>query len=648
MPETMNAPNALKYNAAQPKEFLKECAALFREKTKSMKKRIVVCAGTGCVANGSLDVFDALEKKIAADGLNVHVTLDYEGETRQGDFLRISKSGCQGFCQAGPLVNIGDILYTGVKVGDVDEIVETTLKNGGIVERLLYVDKHNKNRKCLGQKEIPFYQRQTRVSLKPCGLFDPEDIVEYVAHDGYEAARRAWCEMTPETVCEEIKVSGLRGRGGGGFPTGRKWELTLKEKNDKKYVICNADEGDPGAFMDRSVMEGNPHCVIEGMMIAARGIDANEGYVYVRLEYPLAVQRVRKAVEDAVTFGILGDNVFGTGRSFRLHVMEGAGAFVCGEETALMASLEGQRGMPRPKPPFPAQSGLWGKPTVINNVETLAAVPYIILQGAKKYREVGTEGSPGTKTFALTGHVVNTGLIEVPFGATLREIIFDIGGGVIDEKGEIANNAFKAVQIGGPSGGCLTEKHLDLPLDFDSLRSVGAMVGSGGLVVMNKSTCMVQMARFFMQFTQNESCGKCLLCREGTKQMLALLDDVIEGNGSQQTLDILDQVATTVAKGSLCALGKTAPNPVLSTLRHFRPEVEAHIFQKKCPSNQCKALCKPEILADKCVGCTACARKCPVDAISGERKNVHVIDQDKCIKCGECVKACKFGAVVGI
>ncbi|HBT78204.1 MAG TPA: NADH-quinone oxidoreductase subunit F [Planctomycetaceae bacterium] len=613
-----------------------------------MKKRIVVCAGTGCVANGSLDVFDALEKKIAADGLNVHVTLDYEGETRQGDFLRISKSGCQGFCQAGPLVNIGDILYTGVKVGDVDEIVETTLKNGGIVERLLYVDKHNKNRKCLGQKEIPFYQRQTRVSLKPCGLFDPEDIVEYVAHDGYEAARRAWCEMTPETVCEEIKVSGLRGRGGGGFPTGRKWELTLKEKNDKKYVICNADEGDPGAFMDRSVMEGNPHCVIEGMMIAARGIDANEGYVYVRLEYPLAVQRVRKAVEDAVTFGILGDNVFGTGRSFRLHVMEGAGAFVCGEETALMASLEGQRGMPRPKPPFPAQSGLWGKPTVINNVETLAAVPYIILQGAKKYREVGTEGSPGTKTFALTGHVVNTGLIEVPFGATLREIIFDIGGGVIDEKGEIANNAFKAVQIGGPSGGCLTEKHLDLPLDFDSLRSVGAMVGSGGLVVMNKSTCMVQMARFFMQFTQNESCGKCLLCREGTKQMLALLDDVIEGNGSQQTLDILDQVATTVAKGSLCALGKTAPNPVLSTLRHFRPEVEAHIFQKKCPSNQCKALCKPEILADKCVGCTACARKCPVDAISGERKNVHVIDQDKCIKCGECVKACKFGAVVGI
>ena len=638
----------MKTDISTPKEFLHEGADLFREKTKAVTKRIVVCAGTGCVANGSLEVFAALEKKLTETGINAHAVLKYEGETYSDDYTRISKSGCQGFCQAGPLVNIGDILYTGVTVDDVDEIVDTTLVKGGVVERLLYVDRHNKNRKCLGQKEIPFYQRQTRITLKPCGLFDPEDIYEYIANDGYEAARRAWCDMTPETVCEEVKVSGLRGRGGGGFPTGLKWQFTLKEKNEKKYVICNADEGDPGAFMDRSVMEGNPHCIIEGMMIAARGIEANEGYIYVRLEYPLAVQRIKKAVADATRLGILGDNMFGTGKSFVLHVMEGAGAFVCGEETALMASIEGDRGMPKPKPPFPAQSGLWGKPTVINNVETLASIPYIILNGAKKYRECGTESSPGTKTFALTGHVVNTGLIEVPFGSTLREIIFEIGGGVIDENGDISNEAFKAVQIGGPSGGCLTEKHLDLPLDFDSLKTVGAMVGSGGLVVMNKNTCMVQMARFFMQFTQNESCGKCLLCREGTKQMLALLDDIIEGNGSQETLDILDEVASTVSKGSLCALGKTAPNPVLSTLRYFRPEIEAHIFQKKCPSNQCKALCKPEILADKCVGCTACARKCPVDAITGERKKTHVIDQDKCIKCGECVKTCKFHAIVGI
>lgn len=638
----------IQHSSTSPKEFLAECTQLYKEKTKGTKKRIVICAGTGCVANGSLEVFAALEKKIKEEGLDVLVRLHYEDDNQPNDFLRISKSGCQGFCQAGPLLSVGDLLYTGVKASDVEEIVEKTVKNGETIERLLYVDRHDNNRKCHGQDDIPFYKLQTRICLKPCGIFDPEDVVEYIAACGYEAARRAWHEMTPETVCEEIKVSGLRGRGGGGFPTGLKWQFTLKEKNEKKYVICNADEGDPGAFMDRSVMEGNPHCVIEGMMIAARGIEANEGYIYVRLEYPLAVQRVRKAVEDATTLGIIGDNVLGTGKPFHLHVMEGAGAFVCGEETALMASIEGNRGMPKPKPPFPAQSGLWGKPTVINNVETLASVPYIILEGAKKYRSVGTQGSPGTKTFALTGHVVNTGLIEVPFGATLREIIFDIGGGVILEDGKIDNDAFKAVQIGGPSGGCLTKEHLDLPLDFDSLKSVGAMVGSGGLVVMNKDTCMVQMARFFMQFTQNESCGKCLLCREGTKQMLALLDDIIAGNGSQQTLDILDQVAVTVAKGSLCALGKTAPNPVLSTLRHFRNEVEAHIFQKRCPSNQCKALCQPEIITEKCKGCTICAKKCPVGAISGERKMPHKIDPALCIKCGECRKACKFGAIVGV
>ena len=639
-------------NLTTPNVSLSEFAKDYLAATKNTKRRVVVCAGTGCVANGSMEVFHALEKKIAELGIDVVVQLKYENGEDQtgkgGPFLHLTISGCQGFCQAGPLVSVepDGLLYTHVQVSDVDELVETTLHKGGVVERLLYVDKAT-NRQCAGPKEIPFYQRQSRTVLEHCGHFDPEDIHEYIAHQGYEAARRAWTEMSPETVCEEIKVSGLRGRGGGGFPTGLKWQFTLKEKNEKKYVICNADEGDPGAFMDRSVMEGNPHAVIEGMMIAAHGIGADEGYIYVRLEYPLAVARVRKAVEEATKVGILGDNVFSTGKPFTIQIMEGAGAFVCGEETALIASVEGGRGMPMPKPPFPAQSGLWGKPTVINNVETLASVPLVILNGAQWYRKVGTESSPGTKTFALTGHVVNTGLIEVPFGSTLREIIFDIGGGVIDSNGKLSNESFKAVQIGGPSGGCLTEKHLDLPLDFDSLKTVGAMVGSGGLVVMNKNTCMVQMARFFMQFTQNESCGKCLLCREGTKQMLALLDDIIEGNGTQETLDLLDVVARTVSKGSLCGLGKTAPNPVLSTFRHFRAEIESHVFQKRCPSGQCKALMKPEILVDKCVGCTACAKKCPVEAITGERKIPHHIDPDKCIKCGECAKACKFGAVIG-
>ncbi len=631
------------------KEKLAAYAKSYEKATEKRKKRIVICAGTGCVANGSLDVMQALKSRIEAEGLDVQLELDFEDATH-GEFIHVSKSGCQGFCQMGPLLTVypEHVLYTKVRPGDIDEIVETTLKKGGIVERLLYVDHSRNDKKCKGQDEIQFYHAQTRKVLKPCGMFDPEDFREYVANDGYEAARRAWLEMTPETICEEIKVSGLRGRGGGGFPTGLKWQFTLKEKSEKKYIICNADEGDPGAFMDRSVMEGNPHTIIEGMMIAARAIGADEGYIYVRLEYPLAVQRVRRAVEEAEEFGIIGDDVFGTGKSFRLHVMEGAGAFVCGEETALMASIEGKRGMPMPKPPFPAQKGLWGKPTCINNVETLAFVPIIMREGAQEYRKIGTTGSPGTKTFALTGHVVNTGLIEVPFGTTLREIIFDIGGGVLDGDGNVSNTAFKAVQIGGPSGGCLTEKHLDLPLDFDSLKTVGAMVGSGGLVVMNKNTCMVQMARFFMQFTQNESCGKCLLCREGTKQMLGLLDDIIAGEGTAETLKILDQVARTVGKGSLCALGKTAPNPVLSVLNNFRAEIESHVFNKRCPTGQCAALRSIEILPDKCVGCTACARKCPVNAITGERKQPHKINQDLCIKCGVCVQTCKFGAIVGM
>jgi NADH-quinone oxidoreductase subunit F len=622
----------------------------YADRSEKIARRVVLCAGTGCVANGSLGVYSAFVEKIREAGLDVVMQWDYEeaGQLPEENAVRVSKSGCQGFCQMGPLVRIepDGIFYVKVRPDDVGEIVETTLRNGQPVERLFYREPVSKQA-CRDQKEIPFYSRQSRSVLRECGLIDPEDIREYIHRGGYEGARRAY-EMSPKTVCEEVTAAGLRGRGGGGFPTGRKWSLTLRVESEKKFVICNGDEGDPGAFMDRSVMEGNPHAVIEGMMIAARAIGANEGYIYVRLEYPLAVARIKRAVADAEQAGLLGDDLFGSEQSFRVHVMEGAGAFVCGEETALMASIEGKRGMPKPKPPFPAQRGLWGKPTVINNVETLASVPLILRLGAKVFRQIGTPGSPGTKTFALTGHVANTGLIEVPFGTTLREIVYNIGGGVTDDQGNLTGEAFKAVQIGGPSGGCLTEEHLDLPLDFDSLRSVGAMVGSGGLVVMNKKTCMVKIARFFMQFTQNESCGKCVLCREGTKQMLALLDDVIEGRGTPKTLEMLESLGRTVAKGSLCGLGKTAPSPVLSTLRHFRAEYEAHVVQKRCPAGQCKDLVSPEIDPAKCKGCTVCARKCPVDAISGEKKQPHVIDPDKCIKCGVCAEVCKFGAVSGL
>ena len=611
---------------------------------EKLTKRIIVCAGTGCVSSGSLKIFDAIKAKLDKEGQNATVELKPE-ETH--DYL-MSKSGCQGFCQQGPLVTIlpDDIIYCKVKINDVDDIVEKTITNGEIIDRLLYND-HKTNTTAKGRHDINFYVKQSRTVLKQCGFSDAEDINEYIANDGYIAAQKAYLEYSDVAICEEILASGLRGRGGGGFPTGKKWEFTRIEPGPKKYVICNGDEGDPGAFMDRSVMEGNPHSVIEGMLIAAKAIGADEGYVYVRAEYPLAVERMNKAVKEAEKLGTLGKDVFGSGSNFTLHIMEGAGAFVCGEETALMQSIEGKRGMPNPKPPFPAQCGLFGKPTVINNVETLASVPLIIKDGAAKYREVGTVKSPGTKTFALTGHVVNTGLIEVPFGTTLRKIVFDIGGGVLDDNGNPTDEMFKAVQIGGPSGGCLTEEHLDIPMDFDSLKSVGAMVGSGGLVVMNKNSCMIQIAKFFMQFTQNESCGKCVLCREGTKQMLAMLTEITEGTATLETLDILEKTAKAVAKGSLCGLGKTAPNPVLSTLRYFRDEYEAHVIQKRCPTNQCKALMTP-VITDKCKGCTLCAKKCPVGAISGKVKEKHVIDSEKCIKCGVCKEVCKFGAVTGV
>jgi len=598
------------------------------------------------MANGAMKVFEQFKREMAGSGLNVILELRAEGADHD---VRLSKSGCQGFCQMGPLVSVipDGILYTKVRVEDVPEIVQQTLVGRQAVERLLYKDPATR-KSCRGLEDNPFYARQNRRVLHECGFLDPEDIHEFIQHGGYSAAKKAFLEMQPEEVCKKIAESGLRGRGGGGFPTGRKWEAARVQNSAKKYVICNGDEGDPGAFMNRSVMEGNPHSVIEGIMIAARAIGANEGLVYVRAEYPLAVERMRRAVADAEREGILGDNVFGSGLSIKCDVMEGAGAFVCGEETAMIASIEGRRGMPSPKPPFPAQSGLWGKPTIINNVETLAHVSRILSEGPEVFQSIGTKDSPGTKTFALTGHVANTGLVEVPFGTTLREIVLNIGGGVTDDYGKLLKGGFKAVQIGGPSGGCLTQDHLDLPLAYESLRSVGAMVGSGGLVVMNERTCMVSIARFFMEFTQRESCGKCVLCREGTKQLLALLDDVIEGRADAGTLDLLEKLGRAVQVGSLCGLGKTAPNPVLSTLRYFRKEYEEHIFEKRCRTGRCKALLKPEINEERCKGCGVCIKSCPTGAITGEKKKAHRIDPELCIKCGACATACKLHAVEGV
>lgn len=619
-------------------------------------RRIILCAGTGCLANGALAVHERLTELTRDRGLNVTVKLDTEhGHAHDGEEsphaaydLLVSNSGCQGFCQVGPLLSIepDGILYVRVGVADVDDIVTETLEGGRVVERLLYEDPGTGERK-RGHGAISFYTRQSRTVLSACGTSDPENLAEYVARGGYRASRRALLEMTPADVCEEIRNSGLRGRGGGGFPTGRKWELALKQNAPEKYIICNGDEGDPGAFMDRSILEGNPHAVLEGMLIGARATGAGAGYVYVRAEYPLAVRRLRAAVSDAREAGLLGSDIFGSGVDFDIHIMEGAGAFVCGEASAMVSSIMGNRGMPRPKPPRTAERGLWDRPTIVNNVETLAQVADIIADGAEAYRNVGTDSSPGTKTFALTGHVANTGLIEVPFGTSLREIVFEIGGGVLDETGALNNDAFKAVQIGGPSGGCLTAEHLDVPLDFDSLDEVGAMVGSGGLVVMNTATCMVQVARFFMQFTQHESCGKCVPCREGTRQLLELLDDIIEGRADEDTLGLLEELCENVADSSLCGLGKSAPSPVLSTLRHFRAEYEAHVMNKVCPTKECTALVPIEIVSDKCKGCTLCARKCPVGAIEGEKKQPHRINQELCIKCGACVDACKFNAIIG-
>lgn len=618
----------------------------FLDKYTAVKKRVVICAGTGCLASGAQKIFDEFQAQIEQQGLNL--IADVRMEKCNEGYL-VSESGCQGFCQMGPLVAIypDDTFYVKVKPRDVKSIVEKTLANDEVIEKLLFTEPGTKIHS-KGSHEIGFYKKQQRYVLKECGHLDPEVIEEYISHGGYFQIDNVINKMTPQEVCDFVEASGLRGRGGGGFPTGKKWKFALKEESEKKYIICNGDEGDPGAFMDRSLMEGNPHGIIEGMMIAGYAIGANEAYVYVRAEYPLAVKRIRKAVADAEKFGILGNSVLGTEFSFKINVMEGAGAFVCGEETALIESIHGHRGMPTPKPPFPAQSGLEGKPTIINNVETLASVPLIFRDGLENYTKYGTPASKGTKTFALTGHVANTGLIEVPFGANLNEIVFNIGGGVTDEEGNIIDDYLKAVQIGGPSGGCLTKEHLEVPLDYDSLKELGSMVGSGGLVVMNKDTCIIQVARYFMEFTQSESCGKCVLCREGTKQMLALLDDIIEGRATMDTLDLLEKLAKTVQIGSLCGLGKSAPNPVLSTLQHFREEYIAHVVDKECPTNKCTALTPPAILEEKCKGCGLCIKVCTVDAITGEKKQLHVIDEEKCIKCGACKQACKFNAIIGV
>jgi len=625
---------------------LEQIKISYESKSKLSKKRIIICAGTGCIANGALDLYREFIQEIK--NLGLEVAIDLQNENGNHETVHVSSSGCQGFCAKGPLVTIlpEQFLYVHVKTSDIAEIIEKSITQDLVVERLLFTEILG-GKTYKGTNEIPFYVHQKRMVLDGCGIIDPTDIDEYIAHGGYFQAEKAYKELSSLEICDIIEKSGLRGRGGGGFPTGLKWKLTMKEISDIKYIICNGDEGDPGAFMDRSLMEGNPHKVIEGMMIAAKAVGANHAYIYVRMEYPLAVQRMKKAIIKAQSYGFLGKNIFDTGIDFEIEVMEGAGAFVCGEETALMSSIEGKRGMPSPKPPFPAVKGLFGKPTLINNVETFASIALILHKGSEWFSQFGTNTSKGTKTFALTGQVVNTGLIEVPLGTTLREIVFKIGGGITMDNGEVNLNAFKAVQIGGPSGGCLTSKHLDMPLDYENLKSVGAMVGSGGLVVLNSETCMVKIARYFMEFTQNESCGKCVPCREGTKQMLALLDEIIEGKATLETLDLLIELSKVVSKASLCGLGKSAPSPVLSTLEHFREEYMEHIVNKRCPNNQCKALRTISIDKEKCTGCTACLRKCPVAAISGEKKQAHSINAELCTKCGICNDTCKFGAIVG-
>ncbi|MGN0520482.1 MAG: NADH-quinone oxidoreductase subunit NuoF [Candidatus Fimenecus sp.] len=591
------------------------------------RSHVLVCGGTGCTSSNSLAIIEALEAEIAKKGLQ--------------DEVKVVRTGCFGLCALGPIMIVypEGSFYSQVQVSDVPEIVEEHLLKGRLVKRLLY-DETVTMDDVKSLQETDFYKKQHRVALRNCGVIDPENIEEYIAFDGYMALAKCLKEYTPEQVIQIVKDSGLRGRGGGGFPTGLKWSFTAANQADQKYVVCNADEGDPGAFMDRSVLEGDPHCIVEAMAICGYATGASEGYVYVRAEYPIAVKRLQIAIKQAREYGLLGKNIFDSGFDFDLHVRLGAGAFVCGEETALMTSIEGNRGEPRPRPPYPAVKGLFAKPTTENNVETFANIPQIILKGADWFASMGTEKSKGTKVFALGGKIKNTGLVEIPMGTTLREIIEEIGGGIPNGK------KFKAAQTGGPSGGCIPASLMDTPIDYDNLTAIGCMMGSGGLIVMDEDNCMVDIAKFFLNFTVDESCGKCTPCRVGTKRLLEMLDKITEGKATMEDLDKLEDLCHYIKANSLCGLGQTAPNPVLATLKFFREEYVAHIQDKKCPAGVCKALMTYAIEPDKCRGCTACARKCPAGAIEGKVKEVHTIHTDKCIKCGVCLETCKFGAVV--
>ena len=590
------------------------------------RSHVLVCGGTGCTSSGSETLLTLLEEKLTEYGLDKEV--------------KPIRTGCFGLCEAGPVVIVypEGTFYSHVAPNDVDEIVSEHLLKGRVVKRLLHHDKQAETAVDLSLEEMPFYKHQTRIALRNCGVISPENIDEYLAFDGYKALEKCLLSMKSKEVIDTMIASGLRGRGGGGFPTGLKWQLAAKSKSDTKYVICNADEGDPGAFMDRSVLEGDPHSVLEAMAITGYAIGANEGYIYVRAEYPIAVERLEIAIAQAKAYGLLGKDILGSGFDFDIHIRLGAGAFVCGEETALMVSIEGHRGEPHPKPPFPAVKGLFGMPSNINNVETLANIPPILLNGPEWFRGMGTEASPGTKVFALGGKINNTGLVEVPMGTPLRTVIYDIGGGIPGGK------KLKAVQTGGPSGGCIPAEQLDVPIDYDSLTELGSMMGSGGMIVMDEDNCMVDIARFFLDFTVDESCGKCTPCRIGTKRMLEILDRIVSGKGKEGDLDKLEKLAHTIKATALCGLGQTAPNPVLSTIRFFRDEYESHIRDHKCPAHHCRDLLE-YVISQDCRGCTACVKACPVGAITGEPKGMHFINHDKCIKCGACMTKCRFGAI---